>query len=55
MICIMHTSKHKWAVQHYNLGVVDGKKIKASTLLIAVEGMNYGILEAKYVGKSFHL
>lgn len=51
----MHTSKHKQTVEHYNLGEKTEKKIKASTLLIAVEGMNSCILEAKYDANSLHL
>lgn len=46
MKCITHTSKHEQAVQHNNLEE-NQKKIKASALLIAVEGMSYCIFEAK--------
>lgn len=49
----MHTFKHKKAIQHYNLE--KNIKIKASALLIAVEGMSYCILEAKYYGKFIFL
>lgn len=48
MSCIMHTSKHKQAVQHYNL---EKNKNQSIFPLIAVEGMSYCILEAKYYGK----
>lgn len=54
MNSIMHTSKHKQAVQRYNLEKKH-PKIKASALLIAVEGMSYCILEAKHYGNSLHL
>lgn len=46
MSCIMHTSKHKQAVQHYNL---EKNKNQSIFPLIAVVGMS--ILEAKYYGK----
>lgn len=49
MSCIIHAFKHKQAVQQYNLE--KNIKIKASALLIAVEGMHYSILEANYYGK----
>lgn len=50
---IMHMSKHKQAVQDYNLG----KKTKSKHLpyLIAVERMSYCILEAKYYRNSSYL
>lgn len=53
MNCIVHTFKHKQALQHYNLK--KNIKIKACALLIAVEGMSYCILEAKYYEKFIYL
>lgn len=53
MNCIVHSFKHKQAVQHYKLK--KNIKIKACALLIAVEEMSYRILEAKYYEKFIYL